>query len=91
MRHPQVVGILNPSRRRNAVVGVLSERGDGKSRTLLLEPRDARMPQMVVAAEMLPSGQRTALRRLQIDQVYLRPIFHASNQQSVPSKRGRRT
>ena len=63
----QVVGILKPSRLRNAVVGVLrSSRSDNGSGTLLLQPRNPRLPQMVVSLEALDMDQQTQLRQCAI-------------------------
>ncbi len=60
----QVVGILKPSRLRNAVVGVLrSSRSDNGSGTLLLQPRNPRLPQIVVGLDALDMTQQTDLRR----------------------------
>ena len=60
----QVVGILKPSRLRTAVVGVLrSSRSDNGSGTVLLQPRNPRLPQMVVSLDALDMGQQADLRR----------------------------
>ena len=57
--------MLKPSRRRQAVVGVLKEEGGtgAGSGVLLLMPRDNRLPRMVVAPSALPDGHRSALKR----------------------------
>lgn len=66
----QVVKVVQPSRRRTAVVGVLKEEGNtvgsGGSSTgglLFLDSRDAKLPRCVVQPSALPPRQRAALVR----------------------------
>ena len=58
---------MRPSRLRNAVVGVLSDRADDGSGTALLKPRNPRLPQMVVTLEALPTSQQMELRQCAAD------------------------
>ena len=59
-----MVGILKPSRLRNAVVGVLrSSRPDNGSGTLLLQPRNTRLPQMTVSLDALDMSRQRELRQ----------------------------
>ena len=53
-----VVAILEPSRRRQAVVGVLGQQPGGM---LVLLPADPRMPLALVKASTLPPALRPAL------------------------------
>ena len=57
----KVVGILEPSRRRGALVGVLKEEPGGNG-PLFLVPCDPRMPRAVVRASELPPQLRAALK-----------------------------
>jgi Dis3-like cold-shock domain 2 (CSD2) len=55
-----VVGVLDLSPRRRAVLGVLKEEGAGGA--LFLVPRDPRLPRMVTKASSLPPAQQAALK-----------------------------
>ena len=56
----EVVSILEPSARRNAVVGVLREEPSGN--LMFLMPADPRMPKCVVRSAALPANIKQALK-----------------------------
>lgn len=56
----KVVGILEPSRRRGAVVGVLKEEPGGGA--MLLHPCDPRLPRCLVRSSELPNELKSALK-----------------------------
>ncbi|BDA45360.1 DIS3-like exonuclease 2 [Coccomyxa sp. Obi] len=56
----KVVGILEPSRRRGAVVGVLKEEPGGGA--LLLNPCDPRLPRCLVRSSELPNDLKSTLK-----------------------------
>ena len=56
----KVVGILEPSRRRGAVVGVLKEEPGGGA--LLLIPCDPRLPRCLIRSSELPNELKSTLK-----------------------------
>lgn len=56
----RVVGILEPSRRRGAIVGVLKEEPGGGA--LLLIPCDPRLPRCLIRSSELPNELKSSLK-----------------------------
>ncbi|KAL4419743.1 hypothetical protein ABPG75_006841, partial [Micractinium tetrahymenae] len=59
----EVVAILEPSRRRETVVGVLKQEGEKDTGTFFLIPCDPRMPRMIVRSALLPPQIKQALKQ----------------------------
>ncbi|KAI3425159.1 hypothetical protein D9Q98_008930 [Chlorella vulgaris] len=58
----EVVAVLEPSRRRESVVGVLKQDGERDTGTVFLHPCDTRLPRMMVPTTTLPPALREVLR-----------------------------
>ncbi|KAL4856961.1 DIS3-like exonuclease 2 [Chlorella vulgaris] len=57
----EVVAVMEPSRRRESVVGVLKQDGERDTGTVFLHPCDPRLPRMMVRTTMLPPALREVL------------------------------
>jgi DIS3-like exonuclease 2 len=58
----EVVAVLEPSRRRESVVGVLKQEGEKDTGTFFLVPCDPRLPRMMVRSAGLPPAIKQALK-----------------------------
>lgn len=59
----EVVAVVEPSRRREVVVGVLKQEGGIDNGVLLLFPCDPRLPKMLVRSSQLPEAIKATLKR----------------------------
>ncbi|GAB4816026.1 hypothetical protein N2152v2_003072 [Parachlorella kessleri] len=59
----EVVAVVQPSRRRDSVIGVLKQEGDSETGMLLLIPCDPRLPRMLVRSAQLPQNLKLKLKQ----------------------------